>query len=71
LRDKYNILDADFFLADLMSDENRPISITDKLYILLQSDYYQIKKEDKATERIWKTEITVSYNDNQAAHKQF
>jgi len=38
----YNILDSDFFLADLFSDENHPID--ENLRVLLEVTHYRVQK---------------------------
>ncbi len=39
---KYNIIDADFYLADILSRHN--VTLKDKLYVLLKSDHYEFDK---------------------------
>lgn len=64
---KFNILDCDFYLADLLSIENE--SIKDKLNVLLQKDHY---KSDKNINQYGQfTSSETRFNDNQKAHKQF
>lgn len=64
---KENLLDVDFFLADLLSQEN--ISLKDKLFVLLRTDRYIYNIRRKATGAI-NFEI-VDFSDNQVAHTQF
>ncbi|MCL2038832.1 MAG: hypothetical protein FWG85_00200 [Bacteroidetes bacterium] len=71
IRQSYNILDGDFFLADLMSVDNDTATINDKLYILLESDYYKIQKEGPDANIGLIAEIKVNFIDNQSAHCQF
>ncbi len=62
-----NIIDGDFFLADILSSDNK--SIKDNLYVLLQKDKYQFAREfDDAG--IFNSK-TVEFNDRQKAHRQF
>lgn len=62
----YRIVDADFFLADLLSCENK--TLQEKLFVLLQSDHYKydIKKSIFGEEA-----KTLRFTDKQAAHKAF
>lgn len=67
LAKKANIIDGDFYLADLLSKENQ--SLSEKLYVLLKGDYYELdKKIDESG--FWSTKKT-NFNDNQKAHTQF
>ncbi len=64
---KFNILDCDFYLADLLSIENE--SIKDKLNVLLQKNHY---KSDKNINQYGQfTSSETRFNDNQKAHQQF
>lgn len=65
---KHNgILDADFYLADILSENN--ISLKEKLFVLLCKDYYELDR------RIDETEMyhfkKVEFKDKQMAHNQF
>ena len=64
---KNNILDADFYLADLLSKNN--ISLKDKLYVLLEQDHYLIGKQINQMGLI--NSLTAEFNDKQVAHTQF
>jgi hypothetical protein len=64
---KYNILDCDFYLADLLSIENE--SIKDKLNVLLQKNYYKSNK--KINEYGQFTSSETRFSDNQKAHILF
>ena len=61
------ILDADFYLADLLSKDNE--SIKDSLNVLLKSDRYEVKQGVNS----WgmKLKLDVSFYDNQKAHHEF
>ena len=61
------ILDADFYLADLLSKDNE--SIKDSLNVLLKSDRYEVKQGVNS----WgmKLKVDVSFYDNQKAHHEF
>ena len=62
------IIDADFFLADLLSKENE--TLKDSLFVLLRSNTYAIIKESR-NELGLSTIHTVTFTDGQKAHKQF
>jgi hypothetical protein len=64
---KANILDADFYLADLLSKDNE--SIRDSLFVLLKKNTYIFNK--KTDELGLFTFSSVNFKDNQLAHKQF
>ena len=64
---KDDIISADFFLADLLSEDNR--SLKDNLFVLLKSTEYFYNKERK---RIGGFRFdTVGFSDGQAAHRAF
>jgi len=64
---KLGIIDGDFYLADLLSEEN--VTIKDKLFVILQKDNYQL---DRRIDE-WGMFSTRSafFTDNQKAHAQF
>lgn len=64
---KADILDADFYLADLLSKDNE--SIRESLFVLLKKNTYIFNK--KTDELGIFTFSAVSFKDNQMAHKQF
>ncbi len=64
---KNGIIDADFYLADLLSSENQ--SLKDTLYVLLKKDYYEFEKTLNEM-GIFDLKRT-SFNDKQKAHTQF
>ncbi|MCL2141151.1 MAG: hypothetical protein FWH42_05780 [Dehalococcoidia bacterium] len=64
---KAGIIDGDFYLADLLSEEN--ITIREKLYVLLQTDRYVVGR--KINFLGLEESSTVSFRDGQKAHKQF
>ena len=66
---KHNILDADFFLADLMlGKDNEPIM--DKLRVLLlKTNKYQLKKEINELGLFNKNEV--GFRDNMVAYRTF
>ena len=69
-QEKPNILSADFFLADVLSENNHTQEIKQSLRILLQSDYYKVKLEKRTMSHSFNfTEF--HFNDNQKAHTQF
>lgn len=62
-----NIITADFFLADLLSDNN--MTIKDSLYVVLKNTNYEMAKgTDEMGASIIKT---VLFNDEQKAHRAF
>lgn len=61
------IIDADFYLADLLSEKNK--TIKDKLYVLLRSDRYELDRKQSKLGTFNST--TIEFNDGQAAHTQF
>lgn len=64
---KENIISADFFLADIISDNNE--SIKDNLNVVLKQKEYYYNKERK---RIGGFSFdTVGFTDRQKAHKEF
>ncbi len=64
---KAGIIDADFYLADILSKENNTLS--EKLFVLLQNDHYLLDRRvnDFGLEDFTKAQ----FNDNQQAHTQF
>ena len=64
---KSGIIDADFYLADILSKENNTLS--DKLFVLLNDDHYLLDRKinDLGLENFTKAQ----FNDKQKAHKQF
>ena len=68
--EKPDILSSDFYLADLLSENNNTKAILDSLRILLQSDFYKVKLEKRANSTSFNfTEF--GFNDNQKAHTEF
>ncbi|MCV3373544.1 hypothetical protein L8V80_01200 [Campylobacter lari] len=67
LAKKNGIIDADFYLADLLSNENQ--TIVEKLFAILNKDHYKFnaKKTDLGSIATEKT----GFKDNQKAHKDF
>ncbi|PHY90797.1 hypothetical protein AA995_05160 [Campylobacter vulpis] len=61
------ILDADFYLADLLSSENQ--SLLDKLFVVLKQTHYEFNKT--TTFMGTRQKDTASFNDNQKAHTAF
>ena len=64
---KSGIIDGDFYLADLLSFENK--TLKEKLYVLLKTDYYELDR--KIDELGGISFRTFSFSDNQKAHTQF
>ena len=64
---KSGIIDGDFYLADLLSQDNK--TLKEKLFVLLNNNKYELdRKIDKAGMFSSKT---VTYTDKQVAHTQF
>lgn len=61
------ILDADFYLADLLSSENQ--SLLDKLFVVLKSTHYEFNKT--ITFMGSEQKDSASFKDNQKAHTEF
>ena len=64
---KEGLIDADFYLADILSEHN--VSLREKLFVLLRSNRYIYNIQRKATGSIQSEEV--DFNDNQVAHTQF
>lgn len=64
---KSNIIDGDFYLADILSIENE--SIKEKLYVLLKKDHYELGRVLNDSGLF--SSSTTGFSDNQKAHKQF
>lgn len=64
---KGGIIDGDFYLADLLSQDN--ITLKEKLYVILKESKYILGRE--INEMGLFTASEVSFNDNQVAHTQF
>jgi len=64
---KAGIIDADFYLADILSKENNTLG--EKLFVLLQNDHYLLDRRinDFGLEDFTKAQ----FNDQQKAHTQF
>jgi len=63
---KVNIIDGDFYLADLLSANNE--TIKEKLFVLLKSNVYRYNKQTDALGEIFREAY---FSDNQRAHAQF
>jgi predicted RNA methylase len=67
LAKKKGIIDGDFYLADLLSQENQ--TLKEKLFVLLQQSKYELDRN--LDETGFFTQKTASFNDKQKAHIQF
>lgn len=65
---KFGILDADFYLADLLSKDNE--SIKDSLFVLLKRNQYFMYRKDE-DELGLKDPTLVEFNDEQKAYRRF
>ncbi len=64
---KTGIIDGDFYLADLLSQDNN--TLKEKLFVLLKHDYYELDRQlDEAG--MFSSKRT-EFNDKQVAHTQF
>ena len=61
------IIDGDFYLADLLSEDN--LTIKDKLFVLLKKNYYELDRYFDKT-GMFNSKRT-DFTDNQVAHTQF
>ena len=64
---KAGIIDGDFYLADLLSNENE--TLKEKLYVLLKKNKYEL---DRVLNKLGMfSSQSTSFNDKQKAHTQF
>jgi len=70
LKDRWKILDCDFYLADLFSYEDNN-TIEKKLFVLLQNDIYVAQRKALGLQNVFDFTLKVEFNDNQVAHRQF
>lgn len=64
---KNGLLDADFYLADIMSGDNE--TLLENLHVLLKSNHYELDRKID-TDGLWASK-SVPFNDNMAAHSRF
>ena len=64
---KTGIISADFFLADLLSNDNE--SLKDSLYVVLKKTKYELAK--KIDDLGFENSMSVGFNDRQKAYKEF
>ena len=64
---KSGIIDGDFYLADLLSQDNK--SLKDKLFVLLKNDFYELDRQIDAAGFL--SSKTIQFTDKQIAHTQF
>ncbi len=67
LAKKAGIIDGDFYLADLLSEENT--TLKDKLFVLLKTDTYHLDR--KLNESGMFVTTSTGFTDKQKAHNQF
>ena len=63
------LIDADFYIADLFTQENETIG--DKLFVLLEQTEYSIGKIPQTSKRRVLQTLNVLFKDSQRAHHQF
>ncbi len=61
------ILDADFYLADILSEHN--VTLKEKLFVLLRQDYYELDRQ--IDEMGFFDSKKAQFSDKQVAHAQF
>ncbi len=64
---KIGVIDGDFYLADLLSQENE--TLKDSLFVLLQKDHYELERQ--MHENGLFTSSKTAFTDKQKAHTQF
>jgi len=64
---KSGIIDGDFYLADLLSQENQ--TLKEKLFVLLKGTHYELNR--KIDESGLFSHSSATFNDKQIAHTQF
>jgi len=64
---KAGIIDGDFYLADLLSSENK--TLKDKLFVILQTNKYVMDRHKNELGFLTSSEVT--FTDSQRAHTQF
>jgi hypothetical protein len=64
---KNGIIDGDFYLADLLSQEN--ITLKEKLFVLLKNDHYELDR--KINDMGMFNSSRTDFTDKQIAHTQF
>lgn len=64
---KNGLLDADFYLADIMSGDNE--TLLENLHVLLKSNHYELDRK-LDTDGLFSSK-SVPFNDNMAAHSRF
>jgi hypothetical protein len=67
---KHGIIDGDFYLADLLSSENKTDPILDNLFVLLKDNYYKTHRHND-DELDLPTYMDIKFTDGQRAHTQF
>jgi hypothetical protein len=67
LAKKTGIIDGDFYLADLLSQENQ--TLKEKLFVLLIHDHYDLDRDVDAAGLF--SRKSAEFTDKQTAHKQF
>jgi hypothetical protein len=66
---KSGLIDGDFYLADLLANETENQTLTDKLNVLLKSNYYVANRHIDAFGLF--AENQIKFSDNQKAHNRF
>lgn len=65
---KSGIIDADFYLADILSEHN--LTLREKLYVLLRTDHYELARHIDAQTGLFSSS-SAPFTDKQKAHHEF
>jgi hypothetical protein len=65
---KADVLECDFFRADVMSDNGNSITISEKLKIILENDKYKLKDKTKFDRLIY---ADIGFTDEGSAYRKF
>ncbi|MCQ2259629.1 MAG: hypothetical protein MJZ41_16835 [Bacteroidaceae bacterium] len=65
---KSGIIDADFYLADILSEHN--LTLREKLYVLLRADHYELARHIDTQTGLFSSS-SAPFTDKQKAHHEF
>lgn len=65
---KSGIIDADFYLADILSEHN--LTLREKLYVLLRADHYELARHIDVQTGLFSSS-SAPFTDKQKAHHEF
>lgn len=66
---KHGILETDFYLADIMSSNNKSLDFATKLHVLLDSNHYEMDRHIDENQLFSSTKV--EFKDNMMAHSLF